>query len=388
MKKLVSVLKVGSGMALFALLYGVTLPFRPLFAPDEYDFAVRMSGFVPEMTGIVLPKLPALAATMLIAGLILLAAHRMRLVRPWLVSVVYLVLPPVWFYGTGAAVEQLFALAVTLVAVMLYLGRKSRHTFPKAALCLAAIPAAAAAAVLLKWEHFKLPSVLMAMIPMLALFAGAYLERLDDQGRAGKLLNRIAFLLAFCSLAALTLLILPPLSRYFKFHYPAALTLPLSGGVLRPALAFLVPLLWYFLAKNAERAAHKTIYLAVGIGFMMLTLPAVLPWQRMLRDMPGEAVGRLAPELRRGSPCFFADDQYAGALAYRLQVPVVRFGRKAGEMRPADLRGAVAEARKRGDVVVALSDREFDSYLPPESEGIIYTSGSKRRIIRYFGEGK
>ena len=74
MKKLLAALKPATGILLFALLYGVTLPFRPLFAPGEYDFAVFMLKIFPGMTGSILPKFPALAATMLTAVLVLALA--------------------------------------------------------------------------------------------------------------------------------------------------------------------------------------------------------------------------------------------------------------------------------------------------------------------------
>ena len=388
MKKLLAALKPATGILLFALLYGVTLPFRPLFAPGEYDFAAFMLKIFPGMTGNILPKLPALAATMLTATLVLLLATRMRLSRPWIATVVYLVLPPVWFFGTSAAAEQIFALAVTLTVLLFYLGHKTPNIGLKTLCGVLAVPAAVGAAFILKWEHFSAACVLMAPVPLLSVAFAAYLEKLDDQGKATGLLNRLTFLLALLDILLLATLLVSPICRRFKLACPGIFHLYVpEGGILRPALSLVIPLLWFFLAKGAANIGHKVICLAVGIGFVILTLPASLPWSRLIRDMPGEAVMQLKEELQKGSPTCFADVRYAGAIEYQLRLPVTLFGRGEGKLRPAELRSAIADALRSGDVLVALSDRDYDSYLP-KGAGQVYQSGAGRRIIRYSGGRK
>ena len=388
MKKLLAALKPATGILLFALLYGVTLPFRPLFAPGEYDFAVFMLKIFPGMTGSILPKFPALAATMLTAVLVLALATRMRQSRPWIATVIYLVLPPVWFFGTAAAAEPIFALAVTLTALLFYIGHTSSRVAVKTVCGILAVPAAVGAALILKWEHFGASCILMAPLPLVAAALGAYLQKLDDHGKATGAINRLTFLLALLDVILLALLLVSPICRRFKLACPNIFHLYVQdGGIMRPALSLIIPLLWFFLVKGATDMARKIIYLAVGIGFIILTLPASFPWARLIRNMPGEAVAQLAPELRQGSPACFADGRYAATIEYQLRLPVTRFGRNAGELRPGDLRAAVAGALKSGDVLIALTDRDYDSYLP-SGAGQVYHSGAGRRIIRYSGERK
>jgi len=389
MKKLLAALKPATGIALLTLLYAATLPFRPLFAPTEYDFAVQMRQFFPEMSGGVLPKLPALAATVFTAALVQLLAFRMRQARPWIATVTYLILPPVWFFGTAAAAEQLFTLAVTLTVLLFYLGHRSGRFALKLVFGLLAIPAAVGAALILKWEHFGVGCILMAPLPLLAVSWGAYLEKLDDRDLAGRTLNRLTFLLAFALIVLLGLALVAPVCRRFHLVCPRVLEYPTDGGgLLRIGLSLVIPLLWCFMEKQCARTPQKVICIALALGFMILTLPANMPWAKFLPVLPGAAVRQLAPELRRGAPRCFADSRLAGVLSYELRLPVTRFGRSRGALRPLELKKAVAEALKSGDALVALSKREYDSYLPPESVGLVYNSGSGHRIIRYFGGKK
>ncbi len=376
-------------IVLFALIYGVALPYRPLTAPNEYDFAALLMRFFPEISGIVMPKLPALAATLGCAILIWLTAWKVRLLHSWMPAVIYLLLPPVWFYGTAASAVQIFALAVTWTAAMLFFARKSGYRTIKGVFCLLAVIPAAMAAILLKYGLFSFAGGLMSAVPFLSLWLGAYLERADDRGKGAKYFDRFINLLVLLSLAGLTLLILPPMCRYFQWNYPEKLIFFAPGeSILRPALLCIVPLLWYFMAKRETRIVNKMLFLAAGAGFILIALPPVLPWQKFLHNTPGKTFAGLAGEFKKGTPEYFADSNSAGVLAYEWRVPVMRFGRLPGEMRPLELRAAVEKALISGDAVVALSNREFDSYLPQNCRGKVYTSGSNRRIIRYIGGKK
>ncbi len=389
MKKYISGMIPAAMILLFAIIYGFSLPHRPLIAPDEYDFAALLMRFFPETSGCVLPKLPALAATLICAVLIWITARSLRLLHPWMPVVIYLLLPPVWFYGTASLPVQIFALAVSGTAAMLFFARKTTHSLVKGIFCLLAVFPAVLAAILLKYHQFSLAGAVMSAVPFLALSLGAYLERADDRGKGAKYVDRFIRLLVLLSLTALAMLILPPMCRYFQWEYPARLVIfPPGTSIMRPALVCIVPLLWYFMAKRETKISGKMLFIAAGAGFILLTLPPILPWQKFLHNTPGKTFSQLAGELKRENVKYFADSNSAGVLAYEWRVPVTSFGRRPGEMRPLELRDAVKKALVSGDAVVVLSNREFDSYLPPESRGTIYTSGSKRRIIHYFGGKK
>ncbi len=389
MKKNIPGIVPAATAVLFILVYGVSLPNRPLTAPAEYDFAAFLMQFFPEISGRVMPKLPALAATGVCAALIWLTAWQLRLFHTWMPVVIYLLIPAVWYYGTAASAVQLCAMSVTWAAAMLFFARKTSLAVWKGALCLLAVIPALMAAVLLKYHLFSTAGAVMSLMPILSLCAGAYLERADDRGKGAKYFDRFIRLLVLISLAGLTLLVVPGIFRYFKWHYPEQLVFFAPGAsVMRPALVCIVPLLWYFMAKRESRIRGKMLYCAAGIGFVLFALPPVIPWQKFLHNIPEQAFTTLAPELKRGAPGYFADSDSAGIVAYELRVPVMRFGRNDGEMRPLELRRNLEKALTSGDAVVVLSDREFDSYLPPEERGIVYTSGTERRIIRYFGGKK
>lgn len=388
MKVFSAVLKPAAVIMMFAMLYGVSLPFRPLFAPDEYDFAVRMMHFFPEISGLVSPKLPALAATMLCAGVIWTTAAKMKIFRPWSAAVIYLLLPPVWFYGTAALPVQIVVLSISLTVMLLYFARKSNHKASRACCSILAIAAALGTALLGKSDFFSWAAVPMALLPILSLHAAAKLERLDDRNRAEKVLDRIGGFLAFLLLFALALLLAAPLCRCFNCPCPEFLIFyPPGKRLFIPAMALIVPLLWFFMSSKAAKSTEKLLCIAAGVAFVLLALPPSLPWHRFLHDLPGRATADLAKELGRSNAEYFADRNYDAVIAYEWRVPVTVFGRRDGELHPEKLKDVITRALKKSDVIIALSSNNYDTFLPRENR-IVYTSGSNRRIIRYSGGKK
>lgn len=372
----------------FAVLYTVALPFRPLFAPHEYDFAVAMLHYFPEMTGRVYPKLPAVVATLLTGILVWLTAWKMRMQYPWIALCSYLLFIPVWYFGTSASAIPVFTFAVSLTAALLYFGRKSDNILAKTGCVILAVPMALATAWFGKSVFFSWQCILMAFTPILAVTFCAYLEKLNDRDKAAKLVHRFNRVLIFCSLMLLVLLLLPPVFRMFNASYPQSLQLyPTGQSLVRPALTFLVPLLWFFMSASLQKFPEKSLTAAAGIGTMLFILPATVPWTYLLHNAPGEAVERLAPELKRNDPVFLSDKNSASVLRYQLRVDVREIGREADAIKPVDLKHYINKELEKGDVIVALSSKEFDSELPKEFTGVVHRVG-KRRFIRYVGGKK
>jgi hypothetical protein len=272
--------------------------------------------------------------------------------------------------------------------MLIFFARKTENRPVKIGLALLACPAAAAAALLIRSDLFSWQGIPMALLPLLALHTGIYLEKRDDRNRAGKILDRLGYLLAFLLLTALGILLYAPVCRHFGFTCPEVLKFYPSGrSLLRPALALLVPLLWLFMGKKAEKMADKLLCIAAGAAFVMLALPPALPWTHLLHDIPGTAVTAIAGEIKSNVPAYFADRDSAGVLIYELQIPVQTIGRREGELHPGELKKQLENILRERDVVIALSNKDMDSYLP-QIGGIVYTSGSNRRIIRYSGGKK
>lgn len=372
----------------FAVLYTVALPFRPLFAPDEYDFAASMMHYFPAISGRIWPKVPAMLATLLTGFLVWLTARKMRMQYPWIALCSYLLFIPVWFYGTSASAVPVFSLAVTLIATLLFFCRKSDNVFTKTTCAVLAVPVAAATAWFGKSIFFSWQCILMAFTPILAVSFCAYLEKLNDRNKAAKLITRLNRVLIFCTLLALVLLLLPPVFRIFNWGYPASLQLyPTGRSLVRPALTLLVPMLWFFMSASLDEMPKKFLTSAAGVGIFLFILPATVPWNHLLHNTPGEAVQHLGSELKRNDPVYFADRNSVSVLKYQLRVEVREIGRTPGAVIPAELKQNINKELEKGDVVVALSGKEFDSDLPREFTGIVHRAG-ERRFIRYSGGKK
>ena len=88
-----------------------------------------------------------------------------------------------------------------------------------------------------------------------------------------------------------------------------------------------------------------------------------------------------------GEPAvYFADTGIAGALSYKLEVPVKKIGRSGSVVRPAMLKKEIDSALHTEHVFVALSGNEYDSYLPKYNR-TEYQSSGKYRIIRFSKSG-
>ena len=385
MKKAGIYLVPTAGSLLLIMLYLLSICFRGLLSPQEYEFALQLRELCPRVSGAILPKLPAAAATLFTALFLWLAAMRLKLLHPGAAPCMYLTFPIVWWVGTSASPVPVMALLITVAAAGLFVSRREERLAGKLIGFAGGVAGATGAACFAKSGFFSWDALAMALLPILCLILAVRLEKLDDRGMAAPLLDRFGIFMAMLLLTMLAVLVLPPLCRQFKVSYPAYLTLFRPGESLyRSALAVFVPLLWLFLARKGEKSEEKIFLLCFASGFLLLALPPSLPWARLSSTLSPETLGPLKKELFSDRPATcFADDSSAAALKYCLDIPVIRVGRGPNDLPPSLLRNEMIECLASEDVIVASHRGELDAFLPKGRKKMIFTSPHNLQLILF-----
>ncbi len=378
-----------AGVFLAALLYIVSLNYRGMLSTGEYEYALMLKAYFPGLTGSFLPKLPAALATLLTAGLLWLTAAKLRLLHPGSIAGFYLCFPPVWWIGTSASPAPVLALCISLAAAGLFITRRSNDMIVKFSTLAAGITGAVLAAIIAQSKFFTWSGVISGFLPATFLTFGVYLDKLDLRGLALRRLNRMAVMTAMLFALLLIYFLLPSLARILKVDLPGSFS-TLSRGVqlYRPALALLIPFLWICIALKSDRFSEKSFFICFAIGFVMLTLPPAVPWNR-LSAIPGKAeLEQMIPEISRNNPVYFADDSTWAAISYTLDTPVRCVGRSADDLPPDQLAGKIREALHDGDVIVISARGELDYFLPDDLHPVKFTSRQNCKIFRFTGEQK
>ncbi len=387
MKKFISGLIPLIEILLFIALYGVILPVRPLYAPDEFDFILAFQKFFPEMSGMILPRIPAALGTLLTGLVIWFCGKSLKLRYPDMAAAFFLLFPPTWFYGTSASLVPVFVFAVSLIAFGIFCGRREKALWKKLLCFTPVIPAALSVAGIVQAGFLSVACVVLSFVPIASLSLTAYLERLNDRGKASYRIDRFVRLAIILLVCSIILLLIPPFCRHFKWNCPASLIIYQPGeSIFRPALSMLIPILWLFTGLSVKEMSSKISFIVIAAIFLLLTLPLSLPWERQNNFQLGKSLAALKPELTAVKAVYFADSQLAGALSYELQLPVKTVGRSRTMLSPGELKKQIESTLPNSDVIVALSTNEYDSYLPKHNK-TEYLSSGKYRIIRFSKSG-
>ena len=361
------------GALLLALLYFTALFSRGFISVSEYDFAIKLREFYPELSGTVIPRIPAILATLITGALLYLASAKLKLPHVGTASVLYLCFPPVWFAGTSASAAPVLALLTSVAAAGLLISRKAQKNSSRlAGFSLGAI-GAVGAAFFAQSGFFSWQGVFMAVLPLLFLIWAIRLEKLNDSGTADARINRLAIFLAVVFILLLVVLLIPPVCRFLKTEYPDDLSIfPAGTRLYRPALALLAPLLWLYMVKEVKNYAGKIAVIGVAMGFFLLTMPFSLPWNRFSKVMQKEHIAPFESEILANDPVIFADDKSAASICYCLNKTVIRVNRKkeTGAVHPDLLKANISNvlAQNTNDVVVVSADGELESFLPERSK--------------------
>lgn len=377
------------GAALLAILYFASLHYRGFTSVAEYEFALKLWEYFPQISGSYLPKLPAAMATLLTGALLYLAAVKLKLANPGTAPVLYLTFPPVWYLGTSASPAPALAFLTSCAAAGLLAARKETNRWLKMVYVASGAVGAAGAAAFAQCGLFSWTGVIMAALPLIFLTWAIHLEKKNDQGLAAGRINRLAIFIAVVFLLMLVILLAAPVCRFLKLELPGYLDIyPKGERLYRPALALLAPLLWLFMVKESKHYAGKIAMIAVALGFFMLTLPPALPWNRLSGMIQDSYLKGLKTELLAGDPLFFADDDSAAAVSYCLNKPVRLVSRKAGAIHHDELKNTINNhLADKKDVVVISTKGELESFLPERSK-IKYSLKNKCNIFLFTGEKK
>jgi len=376
-----------AGTFLAILLYVVSLKFRGMLTSGEYEFALMLKGIFPGLSGAFLPKLPAAAATLLTGGLLWLTAAKLKLLHPGSTAGFYLCFPPVWWIGTSASAAPLLALSITLAVSGLFITRRSTNKAEKIASFITGVAGAIIAALIARSRFFTWAGVVMAFLPVIFLTFGVYLEKLDMRQVALRRLNRMAIMTAMLFALLLIYFLLPSFAKICNVELPADLS-TLSRGLqlYRPAVALLIPFLWLYIALKAEKFSEKSFFICFAAGFVMLTLPPSVPWNRLSTIPAKDELEQMVPEINQPDTAIFADDSTLAALTYTLDIPVSKVGRNPDDLPPDQLAGKIRNALLNGDVIVVSAKGELDSFLPEDLIPVRYTSRQNCKIFRFTGE--
>lgn len=376
------------GSILLILLYISSLRFRGFMAEREYMTALFFREFYPELSGTFLPKLPAALSTLSTGALLWLAARRYCLLHPGIAPGLYLCFPPVWWLGTSAALEPLFALAVTLCAAGIFIARREKHLKWRIPGFIAGVAGAIGTAWLIRSGCFNAPGILLALLPAGFFLLTIRLEKLDFNNLAAKRLNTLAIFLAVLYLAALGLLLTPQICRFIKVSPPEFLNWLSTGKLLyRPALALLAPLLWLYLVREAKKCEDKITVILIAVGFTMLALPPSMPWQNYTNVLQYHRLIQLKRELGSDLPQFFADINTAPALRYTYNVKVTETGWAKDELPPDLLKRSVENTLKTSNAAVVFDGGELDMFIPRRNN-TRYTLNKNCQMFLYKGDKK
>jgi len=236
----------------------------------------------------------------------------------------------------------------------------------------------------------KLPTYIMPCLLPLALLMGHALTELLEQGKSRAICINGLLNFAIGMVAMVTLIYLqisrPP---YGNSH----------AEMFSLSLIFIVLLGW-ILANLLQAFRPRTLWAmpVLGIGLLVILLPASMPAQVTDNEMPDQFVLEHLDELKETSTLLSNELESASALAWRLQRPEVGLYETEGELRYGlqypdsvqrkisleQVQGWLKDARQKGSVGVLVragssSEMRQVGQLPPG--GTRYDKGYLQLII-------
>ncbi|MBE6357763.1 MAG: hypothetical protein E7057_00770 [Lentisphaerae bacterium] len=391
MEKEKNYLLPAAGAVLALILYSGSICFRGMLRADEYEFALQLRHFIPQLSGTVIPKLPAALATWLTGVMLYWVMKKLNFRYPGCAAGLYWCFPPVWFIGTSASGTALMVLSILIAAAGLLTAHRSKKFLPKFTAVLWGLAGAAAAAYFAKCGFFHWTTAVMLFMPLIAAAAAIYLEKCENNGTAAFKIRKLVIVTAVALASLLAFLLLPSICRICKVEFPADLQMHSSQERLfRPALALLVPYLWLYVSLQAKLIQEKVFFLCFAIGFVLLTFPPALQWEKFSKQPSRTELSRMLPDLFNNPPAFFpvfyADSHAAAALEYNMRIPVKTVN--SSDLKTDELQQEIKNNTKQRDVIVVSIDGELDSHLPPDLVCVKYTSQQNCRIFRFTGGTK
>ena len=382
-----------SGAVLALILYLGGICFRGMLRADEYEFALLLRQFIPEISGTILPKLPAALATWLTGCLLYAVMKKLNYRYPGCAAGFYWCFPPVWFLGTSASGIPLMVLSVLIAVSGLFCAHRSKNLLHKFAAVICGLAGAASAAYLAKLGIFNWITAVMIFMPLLSCSAAVYLERCENNGTADLKIRKLVIITAVALAALLAFLLLPSVCRICKVDFPEKYQMyPPKERLFRPALALLIPYLWLYISLQAKLIQEKVFFFCFAVGFVLLTLPPSLQWEKFSKQPSSQELSRMLPDLFNNPPTFFpvfyADKHAAAALKYNMRVPVITVGGKNSTINNEQLQQEIRNNLAERDVIAVSIDGELDAYLPPDLTFVKFTSQQNCRIFRFTGGTK
>lgn len=378
-----------TGCAVIVLLYTAQAWLRPLAVPGEYNFIVLLQKYVPEYPDIpVLLRLPAMLATLLSGWLFFAIAKLRDFKRPGILAAFYLLLPPVFYAGTAASAVPLLAAGVLLALLGLQKASMSDRLWGRAKAVFAALPGVLvtgmyATSVFCRKEDF------LMLIPVAAVFLigiiSDWIERKDKE-RTRRILNRVIIICsaALCMLGVM--IMIPQILRHFKVDFPAGLAFYHAGErIYRPMLMLLLPLVWLYLARDANKIGRKLFLMLGALGFLTFVLPLTLPW-KIQRDLyAGYTFEKLSGEISRTDTVCFVMEKDSAFFRKYFKLPVRIIGENGFSSGSAGLNKELGEVLKKHNAVVVCTGQSM-GLIRSEFPGKRYVVG-KYTIFYYYRNG-
>ena len=301
---------------LLAVLYALGSWLRGIWAPREYSAALEVYNIFPVLRDYSLKvlRVPAVIASFATALLVFLSARLLRFSHPWRVAALYMVLPPVYYLGTavnGAALEG-FAVFASLTALLA--ASILKNFVAKFFVLLTAVPFVWFSAAFAQSPFWSDLSIVAIVAPVAAVIAGVVGEYLERKDKLGAFLNLFSHIVCKMLLCVSMLIFLTSVLRS-KWSLLEEFALFKAGeSISRPVLGLLVPMLWIHVSRGVTEIRKKLAFTAIGVGFLIFSLPFILPWEAEQNFVPEHFFKTLPAEYKSGSNLFYADNHWSPVL--------------------------------------------------------------------------
>ena len=368
---------------LLAVLYALGSWLRGIWAPGEYSTALEVYNIFPELRNYSLKvlRIPAAVASFATALLVFVSARLLRFSHPWRVTALYMVLPPVYYLGTavnGAASEgfAVFATLTALLAVSIL-----KNFVVKFFVLLAAMPFVWFSAAFAQSSFWSDLSIVAIVLPVAAVIAGVVGEYLERKEKLGLFLNLFSHVVCKMLLCASMLIFFTSVLRS-KWSLLEEFALFKAGeSVSRPVLGLLVPMLWIHVSRGVTAIRKKLAFTAIGVGFLIFSLPFILPWEAEQNLVPERFFDTLPAEYKSDSTLFFADEYWLPVLECK--------GKNVAALEQDGVENAVENIEKKlqsQDVIFIYrknaSGKMLDLNIPGYAKERIFSG--ENRVVRYL----
>ena len=377
------------GAAVLGIVYLAQAALRPLSAPEEYDFIVELQKLFPAYPdNRFLLRLPAIAATFVCGAMMMRLSCIFKFKRPGMTAAYYLLFPMVFYAGTSASGAPLMIAGILMALWGMIKAAATEKLSKRAVAVFTALPGVIVAAAYAQSGFCCRDDFYLLIPPVLVLLCAALLNRMEmmDKERARRFLNRMIYCCTGIAAALGIVILLPALLRHFKVDFPPRLALYQAGErILRPMMMVLVPMVWFYLAKSANKCGKKLLLSAGALGFFLFVLPMTLPWNIQRQIYIGKVFEKLSGELSRTDTVCFVDGEHASFFRKYFKQKVYIYGKDKINIAPEQLKSAVAENLKAHNVAVVCTNRKQELEAP-RFAGKQYVVG-RYRLFYYYKNG-